>query len=540
MNELHIDPRMPPVDEVVLRPLLEKRAEALGDKTYVWFDSGLEWSYKAMRREAVRTANALRALGIKRGDHVICWLPTGPDILRIWFGLNYLGAVYVPINLAYKGNLLEHVVNNAGAELMVAHVDLVDRLGAVKCPQLKRVVVFGGAPASVPGLSLLPSSVLQSDDESLPALDAPIAPWEPQSIIYTSGTTGPSKGVLSSYMHLYSMAAPPKYFTGDDRFLINLPMFHAGGTFPTYAMLMRGGSLAMVESFRTDQFWSEIARSGATTLILLGSMAAFVVRQPERKGEREHGLRSALVVPMNEYAFAVRERFGVEVHTHFNMSEISMPLLTEANPSIVGVAGKPRQGVSVRIVDANDCEVPTGTVGELIVRTDCPWALNSGYYKEPQATATAWRNGWFHTGDAFRRDEAGNFFFVDRIKDAIRRRGENISSFEVEACVSAYPGVRDVAAVAYPSPEGEDEVLAIVTMQDGVTLDPAEMIRFLQPRMAHFMIPRYVWVVPELPRTPTQKTQKHLLRAAAREAQLWDREAAGIVIRREKISKLPG
>ncbi|MGQ0621442.1 MAG: AMP-binding protein [Panacagrimonas sp.] len=536
MTTLSRDPRIPQSDHCVLRPLLERQALLQPDKVFAWFDSGLEWTYARTRREAVRTANALRDLGVKRGDKVVCWLPSGPDVLRLWFGLNYLGAVYVPINLAYRGPLLEHVLDNSDAELIVAHADLVERLDRIQHARLRRVVVLGGTAAAVEGLEALPADVLHGTDDTLPELGAPIEPWDLQSIIYTSGTTGPSKGVMSSYLHLYSMSAPPRYFGADDRFLINLPMFHVGGTFPTYTMLMRGGSIAMVETFRTDRFWDEIARSRTTTLILLGSMATFIARQPARANEREHTLRSALIVPFNELAISVGRRFGFEVHTHFNMTEISMPLMTPANPTLVGVAGQPRAGVEVRLVDGADCEVPVGEPGELILRTDCPWALNSGYHKEPQATATAWRNGWFHTGDIFRRDAEGNHFFVDRVKDAIRRRGENISSFEVEAVVNQHPAIKEAAAVAYAGADGEEEVLAAVTLREGVEFDPAELIHFLLPRMAHFMVPRYVWVTAELPRTPTQKVQKHLIRAGAREAAVWDREKAGIRVKREKIS----
>ena len=189
----------------------------------------------------------------------------------------------------------------------------------------------------------------------------------------------------------------------------------------------------------------------------------------------------------------------------------------------------------MRIVDENDCEVPPGTIGELIIRTDMPWALNHGYHRNPEATAKAWRNGWFHTGDAFRRDENGNFFFVDRMKDAIRRRGENISSFEVEAEVGSHPSVQECAAVAVPSELGEDEVLVAIAPQPGHEIDHEALIEYLIPRMAHFMVPRYIRIVPELPKTPTQKVQKHLIRSQGVTADTWDREKAGIVIRRQKL-----
>jgi crotonobetaine/carnitine-CoA ligase len=178
-----------------------------------------------------------------------------------------------------------------------------------------------------------------------------------------------------------------------------------------------------------------------------------------------------------------------------------------------------------------------GTIGELIVRTDMPWAMNSGYHKNPEATAKAWRNGWFHTGDAFRKDADGNFYFVDRMKDAIRRRGENISSFEVEAEITAHPAVREAAVVAVKSELSEDEVLAVLAPVPGQTIDPVALIDFLRPRMAHFMIPRYLRILPDLPKTPTQKVQKHILKTEGVTADTWDREKAGIRIAREKIGR---
>jgi crotonobetaine/carnitine-CoA ligase len=217
------------------------------------------------------------------------------------------------------------------------------------------------------------------------------------------------------------------------------------------------------------------------------------------------------------------------------MTEISSPIVSEPNPQVRGTCGKVRPGVDVRLVDDNDCEVEVGQVGEMIVRTDRPWAMNSGYYKNPEATARAWRNGWFHTGDAFRMDAQGNFFFVDRIKDAIRRRGENISSFEVEAEIVRFPAVREAAAVAVPSDLGEDEVMAIVAPAPGATIDPAALIEFLRDRLAYFMIPRYVRILPELPKTPSAKVLKADLRRQGITPDTWDREKAGIVIRRDRI-----
>lgn len=534
---LAMDPRMPPPEECVLRPLLERRAAATPEQPFALFADGTCWTYRDMREQACMTAHALRALGVGQGDSVLVWLPNGPDMLRLWFGLNYLGASFVPINLAYRGQLLEHVVRVSDAKLIVLHAQRLDRLAEIDTGPLSAAVVIAGDPTlQVPGLALHTAQALLSAQREPPPLARAIAPWDTQTIIYTSGTTGPSKGVLQSYAQVHAQSFATWHWTAADRFLVNLPLFHVGGTFPTYGMLIRGGSIAVVERFKMARFWQTVRDFGITTIIVLGSMASFLLNQPASDRDRDHPLRTVTMVPYGETSFRFAERFGCAVYTHYNMTEISMPIVSGPNPGLPGVAGQSRAGVELRIVDENDCEVPAGQVGELIVRTDCPWTMTHGYAKAPEATARAWRNGWFHTGDAFRRDPSGHYFFVDRMKDAIRRRGENISSFEVESELSAYPAVREAAVIAHPSEHGEDEVLAVLTLREDTEFDPIDLIGFLVPRMPHYMVPRYVLVVPELPRTPTQKIQKHVLRDLAAGAALWDREAAGIMLRGDRLT----
>ena len=230
-------------------------------------------------------------------------------------------------------------------------------------------------------------------------------------------------------------------------------------------------------------------------------------------------------------------RFGVSVYSIYNMTELCCPVMTTVPMTVPGSCGRVRPGCEIRIVDENDCEVPAGAVGQFVVRSDTPWAMNHGYHKEPEATARAWRNGWFHTGDAGRADADGNLYFIDRLKDTIRRRGENISSLEVEIEVAAHPAVREAAVVPVPSELGEDEVMAVVSLRPGRRLDPAELLVFLQPRLAHFMIPRYVRIGDALPKTPTEKVEKHRLRADGITAESWDREAAGIRVKRERLGR---
>ncbi|GGC87358.1 AMP-binding protein [Chelatococcus reniformis] len=529
--------RIPSADDCVLGPLLERRAREQGDKVFARLADGREWTYAEALADTRRIAAALQGLGVKHGDRVLCWLPNGIEQLQIWFGLNYLGAVFVPINLAYKGRILEHVIQNSDAALIVAHRDLAPRLAGIELHRLARAVVLGGEAELPPALKALSAKALDGDPATVEPAD--VAPWDTQMIIYTSGTTGPSKGVLTSYIQTHAMTVEALWFIdGDDRELIALPLFHVGGASLTYGMLARGGSVAIVDAFDTRAFWRVVRENRATVCTLLGVMTPFLLKEPESPADRDHTLRKVLMVPLSEDASAFASRFGSDVYTGFNMTEVSTPLVSERNPKVKGTCGRPRPGVDVRLVDENDCEVAPGIVGELIVRTARPWAMNHGYNKNPEATSRAWRNGWFHTGDAFRRDEEGNFFFVDRMKDAIRRRGENISSFEVEAELCAHPAIREAAAVAVANEYSEDEVLAVVSLADGQTLDPAELIAFLIPRMAHFMVPRYIRVMEALPRTPTQKVEKYLLRSAGITSDTWDREQAGIRIKREKIGAI--
>jgi crotonobetaine/carnitine-CoA ligase len=532
----HADPRVPERDICVLRYALAKWADEKPDQVYAVFEDGSSWTYRETRDLAVAKAAGLAALGVKQGDHVAMALPNGKESLLSFFAINYLGAVYVPFNTAYKGRILEHVVANSDASIILIHGQIAGRLSEIELARLETAVVVGeGDPPDA--LRRIGFDDIQGSADDLPDLERPIEPWDTQSIIYTSGTTGPSKGVLSSYLHMYTNPGPESwpFVLPDDRFLINMPMFHIGGMGLCFAMLARGGSIAMMENFATQTFWQFVARSECTVIFLLGAMATFLLKEPPSDADTAHKVRLAFLVPLTSNHRDVSERFGVDIYTIFNMTEVSTPIVSDPNPEKPGTCGKARDGVEVRLVDDNDCEVAVGEIGEMIVRTDRPWAMNHGYYKNLEATVEAWRNGWFHTGDAFRQDEDGYFYFVDRVKDAIRRRGENISSFEVEAEVIAHPDIREAAAVGVPSEFSEDEVLVALAPMPDREIDPAALLHFLSERMPYFMLPRYIRIMDDLPKTPTEKVRKHVLRAEGVSPDTWDREAAGIRIRREKI-----
>lgn len=531
------DPRIPNRDECVLRYLLDRWAEERGDKVHVVFADGEEWTFAEMRAKVRAKAAALRALGVEQGEHVAVWLPNGRDALIAFYAINYIGAVFVPFNTAYRGALLEHVVANSGARFLIVHPELLPRLSEVDLAKVERLVVTGEAEVDGAPLPTIAFASLSGDPQADLPLERAIEPWDIQSIIYTSGTTGPSKGVLSSYLHMFSNAGPESWpMVGeDDRYMCVAPIFHIGGMGPPFVMLARGASVAMIDNFSTDEFWELAKATQSTTVFLLGVMATFLLKADPKPGDRDHTVTKAFMVPLTGDAAAFTERFGVDIYTIFNMTEISSPIVSDANPEKIGTCGRPREGVDVRLVDENDCEVGVGEIGEMLVRTDRPWAMNSGYNANPEATAEAWRNGWFHTGDAFRRDEDGFFYFVDRVKDAIRRRGENISSFEVEADVCRHPAVREAAAIAVPSEYSEDEVMVVVAPVPGRTVDPRELSEFLIGSMPYFMVPRYVRLLDELPKTPSAKVMKAELRAEGVTGDTWDREAAGMRVRRESF-----
>ncbi len=535
------DPRIPPRDRVVLRYVLDRLVEEDPDRVFTKFVDGSEWTRAELRNIARTYAAAFRALGVNQGDHVASFLPSSVEALCVWHGLNYLGAVYVPLNPAYKGALLEHTVATSDATLIVAHPELSPRLNDIDRAELVDLVHLGaddGSGPDIDGLRCMPGTVLTGHGDDPGEPDRPIEPWDVQGIWYTSGTTGPSKGVLSSYMHAYSMFGPETwpFVTADDRYMINLPVYHMGGTGLWNAMLLRGGSVSFVERFQTDRFWDQVRDTESTTVFLLGAMAAFLEAQPPSARDQDHPMRLMFMVPVVDDVPAFAERFGVEVRSIYNMSELCMPIITGPTPTLPGTCGTVREGVDVRLVDENDCEVAVGEVGEFVIRSEVPWSMNHGYYKMPDATAAAWRNGWFHTGDAGRMDADGNYYFIDRLKDAIRRRGEFVSSLELEIELQTHPSVETAAVVGVKSEHAEEEILAVLRAAPGHEIDYVELIEYLRPRVAYFMIPQFWRTVTEFPMTPTEKIRKVVLRDEGLTADVWDREAHGITVRSERIA----
>jgi carnitine-CoA ligase len=507
---------LPARDRVVTRAILERHAAERPDALCVIGPDGERWTWAQALDEAYRAAAALAARGVGRGDHVLIFLPNGLDWLRAWWGISALGAVMVTVNVAYRGETLRHVCAESGATLIITD----DVLGG-------RLAGLGLELGTVSAADLRAGTAVE------PVLDPPLEPWDVHAVNFTSGTTGPAKGVLTPYLATYmggvNAMGEAGGLTSADRWLVDTPLFHVSGQMTALVCISAGASMAVREQFAGSRYWEVAAESGATHSLLVGTMAGFLLSREPSAAERAHRLRVVVLAPMVADPGAFRERFDVaSLCSVYGQTEISSPLLVAPGAAIVpGSVGQPRRGVQLRIVDEHDLPVAVGQVGELVVRTDLPWEMNVGYFRRPEATVAAWRNGWFHTGDMFRCDQDGNYFYVDRVRDTLRRRGENISSFQVEAEVMMHPDVVDVACVGVPAELGEHEVKVFVVPVEGHQIDPAELIAFLVPRLPHFMIPRFVEVTAELPKTQSLRVRKFELRGRPNTAATWDRQAAG-------------
>jgi crotonobetaine/carnitine-CoA ligase len=542
------DPKLQLTDtrtEQTLARVLEKRVAAFGDKPWLVTEERT-FSYQEADTLSNRLAHGLRRLGIDAGRTVLIMLPDSPVMLLSWVALAKLGAIEVPVNTHLRGRVLAHVINDSRASELIVDERYFEQIETVaaELPGLERLIVHrsetGKAGSRLPDTHAGRFELVEFDDVFGTETAPPPAPSQPHDLIavmYTSGTTGPSKGVMVTHTHAYEYALSVVELlemSGDDVYYNPLPLFHIAGQWGAlYSSCIAGATVVVPPAFSLHAFWSDVRRHNATCSFLLGAMANWLYRQEPAERDADNPMQRMLIVPLLPEVEDFKHRFDCLVSTTWGSTEINVPTrstFTLANNKTCGRVAADRY--EVRIVDENDHEVPAGVAGEAVVRTKEPWLLMAGYWQNPEGTAQAWHNQWVHSGDLLMADAEGNLYFVDRKKDAIRRRGENISSMEVEIEINAHPSVLECAVIPADSEHGEQEVMAVLVLKEQATLAPEALIHFLGERMAYFMVPRYVETVAALPKTQTGKIQKYTLRQRGVSEATWDREAAGVSVKR--------
>ena len=521
--------------------LLEQRLQSDPDGEYLDV-CGTKVTAAEVYRQSNRLANALGDLGVVPGDRVAVLVENSPEAMLSWWGAVRAGAIAVPVNTAYKGEYLRHQLADSGATVLVVEADLADRAARVvdQLDQLDHVVVIGEPTVAVPGNVHRWDDVLGAGDEP-PTADP--APADLATFVYTGGTTGLSKGCMLSHNYHAALATQIGLCwerTADDVVWTPLPLFHNNAIVTAVVgPLVFGGRSAVYRRFSVSNFWSEMNRTGATITSTLGTMAyllAHDVDRPEmpRSGapEANTSLRLIGAAPLPvEVDSVIQERFGVATFSGaYGVTEASLvswqPSGTSNRPNAAGVINS--EYFDVRIFDDHDDELPRGTDGEIVLRPTRPHVMFEGYWGQPQATVATSRNWWYHTGDIGRIDEDDYLYFVDRKADYLRRRGENISSFEVERVLIGHGQLADVAVHAVPSELTEDDLKVTATLEEGATLTEAELFAWCVDELPYFALPRYIEFRRELPRSPVGRVLKRQLRDEPLGPGVFDSESAGI------------
>lgn len=511
-----------------LPTVLRHWAQARPDSVYLDVpEEGLTFTYAQMLDESERIGRYLLDHGAQVGDRVVIMSANSSRFVRTWMGTAVAGLVEVPINTAYEHDFLAHQVRTVEA-----------RWAVIEDIYAERFLAIGDAAATIECFYVIDTGSRESASQSLKDAGFAVRTWEelleggtaelpevaPQSlasVFFTSGTTGPSKGVAMPHAQMYFFAeecVSLTRLTSDDAWMTVTPLFHGNAQFmAAYPALLAGARAVVRSRFSASRWVDQLRESNVTVTNMIGVMMDFIHKQEERGDDADNPLRCVFAAPTASTILEpMKKRFDIEAFVEvFGLTETSAPIISpygEDRPA--GAAGLAADDwFDIKLVDPNtDEEVPDGTIGELVVRPKVPWIVSMGYFNMPDRTAEAWRNLWFHTGDALKRDEQGWYFFVDRFKDALRRRGENISSYEVETAILSHPAIVECAVIGVPASveAGEDEVMAYLIARDEVSAD--EVWAWCEQRIPNFAIPRFLRFVDDMPKTPSQRVQKAKLR----------------------------
>jgi crotonobetaine/carnitine-CoA ligase len=512
-----------------LRELLETQSKKNPDKVFLYF-AEQRVTYKEFNENVNRAANAFLSLGVKKGDRVCFFLPNCPEYLYGWLGLAKIGAILVPINTNYKTEETRYILHHSEANTLLVHASLKDVVEKIRpmTPSLKTFLSLGEEKNEA-GYLPFEDALWKSSTELRPT---DVGEQDLCEIMYTSGTTGPSKGVMMTHEYWiingYGYSYPMDVRL-EDRLFTCLPLFHANAQgYSTLGALTAGASLILMERFSATKFWDQIRHYRATVFNFIGAMLTILSKQPESERDKDHHVRAAYGSPALEKDFQeyMERRFGITFVSGYGLTECGLCIIQPLHGlRKEGSMGLPKQipGFGfvneIKIVDDNDLELPRGTTGEIVIKNP---AVTKGYYKDSELTRKVIKHGWLHTGDRAWMDKDGYFYFADRKKDVIRRRGENVSSLEVENVINAHPKVLESAVIGVPSEFQDDEVKAFIIPKPNETLDPLDLIAWCKERLAYFKIPRFIEFRTELPKTPTHRVQKYKLRQEAKSEDCFD------------------
>ncbi len=534
-----------PEHEWIVHRILEHNADLYPDFPFLHYE-GNDYSHKQMNQRANRLARGIASLDLQFGDRVAVMMKNSPEYIDVWFALAKLGAVEVPLNTAYKGEILTHMLQNSGANIAVLDEEFLPIFADIldRCVNLKKCIIhYDNSLTENVTIPIQKHSLSGLPRGSENNLNKKIFPETLACIMFTSGTTGPSKGVMLNHQFEISFSIVFNEIVSlqkDDISYNFLPFFHIAGKFILLGTLLVGGRMILRERLSIENFWPDVRRYGATVTVAVGGICQMLYSAERQQDDAENSLRMIYSVPNpHEVQEEFKQRFDLELTEGYGSTEANIVIYSRPDESTpIGSCGRVAPYYEVKIVDPAGRQCPSGEAGEFAIRPKYPNTLMSGYYGMEEKSLEAFKDLWFHSGDRGYQDSNGYFYFLDRLKDAIRRRGENISSFEVERILNMHKDISESAAIAVPAKLGEDEVKAIIVCNPGAKLNPVKLLEYCVEQMPYFMVPRYFEFKPSLPRTPTQKVRKIELRNEGITDNTWDCETSGLRVTRRGLTKI--
>jgi crotonobetaine/carnitine-CoA ligase len=544
-NRISLDVSAQPLLLETVVPYLQRNAKEAPDKV-VHICDGEPVTNAELYHRAIARANAYLALGLRHGDPVACFMPNSLEHAYSWAACSFLGAVHVPVNALLRGESLHHVLGTTECSVVVVAPEFLSRVTDIyrELPHLRAIVVAGShddaaAASELAGVVVTSTQELAATTANSESIESDYVPtWRDTNVvIFTGGTTGPSKGVAMSQSYLIEEMKSTQRacdFKTDSTYYSPFPLNHINAFGLSLVMpIVFQGSGVTASSFSASAFWDDCRKYGVTHISLFGALYLMIYNQPPRPDDPDNSVIYSMGYCPEEIWDKFEERFGITITTAYALSECTMVSYFPAGEKVVrGTDGRPNPEIEVRILDDNGLEVPVGQPGEICLRPRRPGVMFDGYYKNPQATVEAFRDYWFHTGDIGRISVDGLLTFVDRKADYIRRRGENVSTYEVEQVILKFGAVAEVAVHAVPSELAEDEIKACIVLRPGQTVDYIQLLDFCSSHMPYYAVPRYVEIVEQLPRSPIGRVQKFELRKLGITPNTWDAQAVGYVVRR--------